>query len=104
MKRSRTRFVKGLLVAPALSLAPLTRAHDGEHPQGSVPADARGGTQLVLAGEGANTYQSVPNWCQMPEGRQTLGSTHGGVVVDKKGQIYFSMEGGPDAILVYGAD
>src|SRR5206468_3051994 len=83
---------------------PLALAHDGDHATADAPPDARGVTHLVMAGEGANTYQSVPNWCQIPEGRKNLGSTHGGVVVDKKGQIYFSMDGGPDAVPVYVAD
>jgi len=93
-----------LIALAAIALAPLALAHDGDHPVTYTPPDALGVTQLVVAGQGPNTYQSVPNWCQIPEGRKNLGSTHGGVVVDKKGQIYFSMDGGPDAILVYGAD
>jgi hypothetical protein len=93
-----------LVALAAIALSPFALAHDGDHSSADAPPDARGVTHLVLAGEGPNTYQSVPNWCQIPEGRKTLGSTHGGVVVDKKGQIYFSMDTGPDAILVYGAD
>jgi len=92
-----------LIALAAIALSPLALAHDGDH-LGDAPPDARGVTHQVIAGEGANTYQSVPNWCQMPEGRKNLGSTHGGVVVDKKGNIYFSMDTGPDAILVYGPD
>ncbi len=92
-------------VAALLTLSPIAFAHNGDtHATADAPPDARGVTHLVQAGEGANTYQSVPNWCQIPEGRQTLGATHGGVVVDKQGNIYFSMDGGPDAILVYGPD
>ena len=93
-----------LIALAAIALSPFALAHDGDHSAADAPPDARGVTHQVIAGEGANTYQSVPNWCQMPEGRKNLGSTHGGVVVDKKGQIYFSMDTGPDAILVYGPD
>jgi len=93
-----------LIAFAAIALSPFALAHDGDHSATDAPPDARGVTHLVIAGEGANTYQSVPNWCQMPEGRKNLGSTHGGVVVDKKGNIYFSMDTGPDAILVYGPD
>lgn len=95
------RLIGSLTLAALFS--PLALAHDGDH-TGDAPPDARGVTHQVIAGEGANTYQSVPNWCQMPEGRKNLGSTHGGVVVDKKGNIYFSMDGGDEGILVYGAD
>jgi sugar lactone lactonase YvrE len=91
------------LVAAALIFAPAARAHDGDHTL-PTPRDARGVTEEVLVGEGAETYQSVPNWCQLPEGHKDLGSTHGGVVVDKKGLIYFSMEGGEFGILVYSPD
>jgi hypothetical protein len=76
----------------------------GKHAHDEAPADARSTTHEVIAGEGANTFQSVANWCQMPEGRKNLGSTHGGVAVDKKGQIYFSMNSGDQGILMYGAD
>jgi DNA-binding beta-propeller fold protein YncE len=97
---SASRF----LTAAVITLAPAAFAHDGDHAASGAPHDARGVTHEVLAGEGANTYQSVPNWCQMPAGRTNLGATHGGVAVDKKGDIYFSMDNGNEAILVYGPD
>jgi hypothetical protein len=101
----RSLLAQALAAASAATLAPLVaRAHDGIHDTDAPPPDARGVTQLVFAGQGDQTYQSVPNWCQIPEGRKNLGATHGGVLVDKAGQIYFSMDGGPDAILVYRAD
>src|SRR5687768_11273167 len=94
-----------LIALAALTLSPIALAHDGDtHTPTHAPPDARGGTHLVQAGQGPHTYQSVPNWCQIPEGRKTLGTTHGGVLVDKKGNIYFSMDGGDQGILVYGAD
>ncbi len=95
-----------LTAIAALALSPLALAHNGpesEHLQ--PPPDALSITALVTSGSGVNTYQSVPNWCQTPTGRVDLGSpTHGGVVVDKAGLIYISMDGGPHGILVYGAD
>jgi DNA-binding beta-propeller fold protein YncE len=69
-----------------------------------APCDAKAVTQRVRTGSGMNTYESVPNWCQLPEGQQTLGPTHGGVVVDKAGNIYFSLDAGPNGILVYSPD
>ena len=66
-----------------------------------APADARSVTQAVKTGSGDNTYESIPNWCQIPGGKPTLGATHGGIVYDKQGQIYFSMDAGPHGILVY---
>jgi len=102
---TRFRRVLGLGVGAALLLvAPVALAHDGPGDHAQAPRDARSVTEAVLVGEGANTYQSVPNWCQIPEGRKNLGPTHGGVIVDKKGEIYFSMNSGDEGLLVYGAD
>ena len=90
----------------ALVLSPIAFAHDGpaaDHLK--APPDALSITAAVTTGSGVNTYQSVANWCQTPVGKVELGSpTHGGVVVDKAGLIYISMDGGPHGILVYGAD
>lgn len=78
-------------------------AHEGvDHTH--APADARAVTHAVRTGSGENTYESIANWCKLPEGRQTLGPTHGGIVEDKDGNIYFTMDGGPSAILVYKPD
>ena len=78
-------------------------AHEGiDHTH--APPDTVAITQAVRTGSGDNTYESVPNWCQMPEGRETLGPTHGGIVEDKDGNIYFTMDGGDKAILVYSRD
>jgi DNA-binding beta-propeller fold protein YncE len=69
------------------------------------PVDALAVTDAVKTGTGTNVYESVPNWCKMPDAeRKTLGATHGGIVVDKKGNIYFSMDSGDKAILVYAPD
>ncbi len=105
MKLSLTQplFAFGLA---ALAFGPAGLAHVGpEYEHLAIPADARCITDEVRSGTGANVYQSVPNWCQIPDGKKELGSpTHGGVVVDKAGLIYISMDGGPHGILVYGAD
>jgi DNA-binding beta-propeller fold protein YncE len=86
-----------------VAVAGVALAHEGvDHTH--APADALAVTHAVRVGEGDNTYESVPNWCQMPQGRQTLGPTHGGIVEDKEGNIYFTMDGGPNAILVYKPD
>jgi hypothetical protein len=101
-----TRHIQKLIALAAVALSPIALAHGhGNHAHAEPPPpDALSTTHEVVAGQGDNTYKSVPNWCQLPEGRQNLGATHGGVVVDKKGQIYFSMDGGDHGILVYGPD
>jgi len=89
--------------AVLVAAATVAFAHEGvDHTH--APADALAVTHAVRVGEGDNTYESIPNWCQMPLGRQTLGPTHGGIVEDKEGNIYFTMDGGPSAILVYKPD
>lgn len=98
------------LLACLLSSAAVTAAvavpaaaHEGvDHKH--APADALSVTQAVRTGAGDNTYESIPNWCQIPEGRPSLGPTHGGIVYDKQGQIYFSMDGGPHGVLIYTPD
>jgi DNA-binding beta-propeller fold protein YncE len=89
--------------AAVLAVSLVTFAHEGvDHTH--APGDALAVTHAVRTGAGENTFESVPNWCQLPEGRQTLGPTHGGIVEDKDGNIYFTMDGGPNSILVYTPD
>ena len=99
------RRVRPALVLAALALAPaaVVVAHEGvDHKD--APADAAAVTERVRTGSGEYTFVSVPNWCNLPEGKQTLGPTHGGVVVDKAGNIYFTLDAGPHGILVYSPD
>ena len=102
--RSLIEFLPVTLAVALGVLLPLAAlAHEGvdhEH----APADAAAVTACVRTGTGDNTYETVPNWCQIPRGEKTLGPTHGGIVVDKKGLIYFSMDAGPHGILVYSPD
>jgi hypothetical protein len=44
----------------------------------------------VRMGCGAMTFDTVPGWGLLPDGKSALGPTHGSVVVDKKGNIYTS--------------
>ena len=79
--------------------------HDGAGASTTPPPDALAVTQAIQTGTGDNAYQTVPNWCQIPADRNgTLGPTHGGIVIDKAGNIYFSMDGGDAAIMVYAPD
>lgn len=69
-----------------------------------APPDARAVTQCVRTGSGDLTYETVANWCQIPQGKEVLGATHGGIVVDKAGIIYFSMQEGEHGLMVYRPD
>jgi hypothetical protein len=97
-----TSALVALVLSPAA--VPLVLAHDG-HDHAKAPPDGRAVTSCVRTGRGAYTYESVPNWNQMPEGKQTIGPTHGGIVVDKQGHIYVSVDHpSPHGLLVYSPD
>ncbi len=58
---------------------------------------------LALPALGAN-YTVVPNWAKVPTGEKQIGSMHGDVAVNSKGEVYVSVQGGPKAGLqVYSA-
>jgi hypothetical protein len=60
-------------------------------------------TEAVRTGNGAWTYEAVPHWGELPDGKN-IGPTHGGVVVDPKtGNIFVSTDA-PHGILVWQPD
>ena len=73
-------------------------AHEGhEHaPVGKVL------TVAVKTGGGSHSYETVPGWGVLPDGKQ-IGPTHGGVAVDKAGQVYVSTDAA-HGICVFKAD
>ena len=56
-------------------------AHEGDH-EFAPPGDALAVTHVVRTGAGEHTYESIPNWNKLPEGRKVLGPTHGGIAED----------------------
>src|SRR5215216_6628379 len=76
-----------LFVIIALSIAPL--AHAGEL------------AKPVRMGSGAMTFDTVPGWGLLPDGKSALGPTHGSVVIDKAGNIYTSADKG---VVVFSPD
>lgn len=44
----------------------------------------------VRTGSGAMTFETVPGWGLLPNGKSAIGPTHGSVVIDKAGLIYTS--------------
>ena len=73
------------LSAPALVLA-----------QDSTPAAATSAAAVkpVRMGCGLMTFDTVPGWGLRPDGKSSLPSTHGSVVIDKAGNIYTSTSEG----------
>ncbi len=53
-----------------------------------------GETKPVRMGKGAMTFDTVPGWGLDKNGKSQLGGTHGGVVVDKKDNVYVSANKG----------
>lgn len=67
-------------------------------PQLLFSAEARRSSEEpVILGAGNHKYEWVRGWGKLPEGMK-FGSTHGGVVVDSKNQVYFSTDS--DAAIV----
>lgn len=74
-----------LCLAPALALLATPAAH--AHPDhGTQPGESP--QHPVLTGNGEWTYEVVVGWGELPEGKE-LGPTHGTVLVDKDGTVYF---------------
>ena len=57
-------------------------------------APAADQAQSARMGSGLMTFDTVPGWGLRPDGSSALGPTHGGVVIDSKGNIYTSANKG----------
>jgi hypothetical protein len=55
----------------------------------------------VRMGAGQMTFDTVPGWGLSPDGRSALGPTHGGVAIDKAGNIFVSADQG---VVVFSPD
>ena len=86
-----------LLLAAASTLPGLLLAHPhkGIAPEGEIL------TIAVATGTGDHTYENVPWWGTAEN--KGVGSTNGGVAIDKAGRIYFSTDT-PRGILIYQPD
>jgi hypothetical protein len=58
---------------------------------------------VIRTGSGGFRYESIPNWCQLPKGIQQLGNTHGNIVIDAGGLVYFNTDT-ERSVMVYRAD
>src|SRR3954470_10108432 len=55
-----------------------------------LPVHSAEPAKPVRMGCGAMTFDTVPGWGLLPDGKSALGPTHGSVVIDKAGNIYTS--------------
>lgn len=85
------------LLAP-LALAPVALAHpDHDTTPGVEPHTP------VKTGNGAWTFEAVPHWGELPEGK-IIGPTHGGVVVDDEAGLVYVSTDSEFSVLVYQKD
>jgi hypothetical protein len=68
-------------------------------PQGQAEPKPAGPRQDELTGNGEWLYRVVPGWGHRPSGTE-FGGTHGGITVDRAGQVYVSTQSST-GILVY---
>src|SRR5947209_2553312 len=68
-----------------------------------VPMVARAAEkpQPVRMGCGIMTFDTVPGWGLRPDGASALGPTHGGVAIDKAGNVFTSAKKG---VVVFAPD
>ena len=67
----------------------------------SAPLMAGGESAAVRMGTGLMTFDTVPGWGLGADGKSVLGPTHGGVTIDKAGNIYTSANKG---VVVFSPD
>lgn len=60
----------------------------------ALPSLAADTPQPVRMGSGLMTFDTVPGWGLGADGKSVIGSTHGGVAIDKEGNIYTSAHAG----------
>jgi hypothetical protein len=90
-----TRVTMAITVLAALGAAGAHGPHQPRHGDGLgvgiAPAVAPTVAAAVTLGAGEHVYESVPNWCRLPDERP-LGNTHGSIVIDEAGQVYFNTD------------
>lgn len=95
------------LAFASLALTTTALAHvdprDPHHHLG--PAEARSAPTLdaaVTVGDDALRFTAVPGWCRLPD-ETPLGNTHGGIVIDRAGRVYFNTDT-TRSVMVYEPD
>lgn len=84
------------------------RGHSHRGPQ-ELPGDGPGwerpapAAEPVFVGDGQHRYRWDSTWLQLPDGREWLGSTHGGIVADAEGHVYLTVDQGA-AVQVFDRD
>jgi hypothetical protein len=91
---------KRLYMVSAIALASANAyAHDPAEAGNISTAPTAAITEAVQTGTGEHSYTTVPGWGKVP-GSDYIGSTHGGIVIDKAGNVYVSTNG-PQTLCVF---
>ncbi len=98
MKITLRLLSAALLVVVGLAIS-LPALADEKTPAADKPASAK--AKPVRMGCGLMTFDTVPGWGLRPNGESALGATHGGVAIDKDGNIYVSANKG---VVVFSPD
>src|SRR5262245_12187250 len=85
------------VLGPVLGVGLPASAQDA---QPAAPATTQPAKGPVVIGEGRHRYEWIPGWLRLPEGREHLGNTHGCILTDSKGDVYFNTDT-EDAVMVY---
>lgn len=96
---TKTLATVALLAAP-LALNAHPDPENGDSPVSKTPVPKL--QDGALTGQGDWVYKTVHDWGRIP-GQDHIGTTHGGVAVDKSGKIYVSTDG-PNGVIVYEPD
>jgi hypothetical protein len=72
------------------------------HAQSASTPSSSSSSRVQLTGNGAWTYQVVPDWGALPV-NTAFGGTHGGIAQDKAGNVYVSTQS-HTGVLVYDSD
>lgn len=92
-----------MILSPlALAAAFTSSGLAGESPGGLARGSSRASSEDVIVGSGEHRFRWDGAWPRLPES-VVLGNTHGNVVVDAAGRVYFNTDS-EHAIVVVGAD
>jgi hypothetical protein len=86
------RYLIPFLISPLVFAHPESGTQPGDSPHSAV-----------RTGNGAWTYEAVPHWGELPDGK-IIGPTHGGVVVDNDSGLIYASTDSELSLLVYQPD
>ncbi|MCF7973739.1 MAG: 6-bladed beta-propeller [Phycisphaerae bacterium] len=96
-----SKYISVLTLFYLSNVVSMAFGHIGTH--ADLLQDGMTATSLIRMGTGDYGYESVPHWCQLPKDVTQLGNTHGNIIVDAAGSVYFNTDTAR-SVMVYRAD